>query len=429
MGTGQDLYKEAKKIIPGGTQLLSKRPEQFLPEFWPAYYDRAKGCKVWDLDGTEYTDTSYMGIGANILGYCVPQIDDAVKEAIAKGNMSTLNAPEEVYLANKLLDIHKWADMVRYAKAGGEAMAQAVRIARAYTGKDKVLFCGYHGWQDWYLAANITGDDLKDHLLPGLAPSGVPKGLKGTNIPFYYNNTDEFFTVAKANEGEVAAVVMEPIRNDMPKENFLEQIRSYTKEKGIVLIFDEITAGFRLNCGGSHLLLGVNPDIAVFGKALGNGYPLTAIIGTKEVMNAAQTSFISSTYWTERIGFCAALATIDFYEKNKVEKHLEEMGKKVQEGWRQKGEKHGLKIHTGGIYPLSHFSFEVGEPLVYKTFYTQEMLKKGFLATTAFYASYAHTNEDIDRYLQATDEVFATIKAKGVTLDGEVCHSGFKRLN
>ncbi|MBZ0305533.1 MAG: aminotransferase class III-fold pyridoxal phosphate-dependent enzyme, partial [Anaerolineae bacterium] len=173
MGTGQKLWKRAKQIIPGGNMLLSKRAEMFLPELWPAYFSKAKGCKVWDLDGNEYIDMSIMGIGTNILGYGHQDVDDAVRKTIDAGNMSTLNCPEEVYLAEKLIELHPWADMVRLARSGGEANAIAIRIARAASGKDKVAICGYHGWHDWYLSANL-GDDknLAGHLLPGLEPKG-----------------------------------------------------------------------------------------------------------------------------------------------------------------------------------------------------------------------------------------------------------------
>lgn len=432
MGSGQELYKHAKKVIPGGTQLLSKRPEQFLPELWPAYYSKAKGCKIWDMDGNEYTDVSYMGIGANIIGYAVSEIDSAVKEVIDCGQMATLNAPEEVYLADALLALHPWANMVRYAKSGGEAMAVAVRIARAYTKKDIVLFCGYHGWHDWYLAANIAEKDaLSYNHLAGLEPAGVPKGLAGTNIPFHYNNIEEFCALMKEHEGKIAAVVMEPIRNDYPEDNFLEKIREMTTQNKIALVFDEVTAGFRLNNGGSHLALGITPDMAVFGKGLANGYPITAIIGKENIMSCAQDTFISSTFFTERTGFAGALATLDFYAEHSVDKHLSKIGNMVMAGWELAAQKCGIAIKTGGIPPLGHFAFTEYEPLVAKTFFTQEMLKKGYLATTAFYVSYAHKEEDIRKYLAATEEVFgkmAETKDIRAALEGPVCHAGFQRL-
>ena len=436
-GEGQKLYQEAKKIIPGGTQLLSKRPEMFLPELWPAYYSKAKGCKVWDMDGREYTDVSYMGIGANVLGYANDEVDDSAREAIANGGMCTLNAPEEVYVAQELLRIHPWAGGVRYAKAGGEAMALAARIVRAYTQKDIILFCGYHGWHDWYLSANLSNKNaLNDQHIAGLEPLGVPAGLAGTNLPFHYNCIEEFEALLKKNEGKIAAVIMEPIRNDYPENGFLEKIRQATAAEGIVLVFDEITAGFRLCVGGSHKVLGVEPDMAVFAKGMTNGYPLSAIVGKKDIMEAAQGTFISSTFYTERIAFAATLKSIELYQKYRVWEKQIAYGEIVQDGWKKLGEKNGLNVEVGGIAPLGHFGIVGKEkPLVYKTFFTQEMLKRGYLASTAFYTTMAHSEEIIKTYLENVDEVFAKIAAINesngtveAALEGPVCHSGFGRL-
>ena len=435
MGLSQDLYKKGKKIIPGGTQLLSKRPEMFLPDLWPAYYDKAKGCKVWDLDGNEYIDMSYMGIGTCILGYADEDINAAVKKAINKGNMSTLNCPEEVELAELLCELHPWAEMVRYVRTGGEAMSIAVRIARAKTGKDLVLFCGYHGWHDWYLSANLADDEALDgHLLPGLKPKGVPRGLKGTAFPFNYNDRDAFLELIDKYKDDIGVVVMEPIRNYYPKEGFLETIREITKKLGIVLIFDEVTSGWRLNVGGAHLNFGIEPDIAVFAKAISNGYPMAAIIGKPEVMEVAQDSFISSTYWTERIGPVAALATIKKLKRDNIPEHLINIGKEVQEGWKKLSEKHGLNTTVSGINPLGHFSFNYDNPLILKTLFTQLLLENGFLATTAFYASFAHKDEHVEKYLEAVDEAFNFI-SKAIKegnpekyLKGPICHAGFRRL-
>lgn len=437
-GKGQALYEEAKKVIPGGTQLLSKRPEMFLPDLWPAYYSKAKGCKIWDLDGKEYTDVSYMGIGANVLGYANDEVDNAAREAIANGGMSTLNAPEEVYLAQELLKLHPWAGGVRYAKAGGEAMALAARIARAHTKKDIILFCGYHGWHDWYLAANLANKNaLNDQHIAGLEPLGVPQGLAGTNLPFHYNNIEEFEALMKKHEGKIAAIVMEPIRNDYPADGFLSKIKEATRAAGIVLIFDEITAGFRICAGGSHLALGTEPDMAVFAKGMTNGYPISAIIGRKEIMEAAQGTFISSTFYTERIALAAALKSVQLYQKYRVWEKQIEYGKQVKHGWEEAARKHGLTIEVGGIDPLGHFSLMGTEPsLVYKTYFVQEMLKRGYIASNAFYTTYAHSPEIIEEYLKNVGEVFgqiAEIQQQGkpveTHLEGPVCHSGFGRLN
>lgn len=435
MNRTQIMYDKAKKIIPGGTQVLSKRPEMFLPGKWPAYYSKAKGCRVWDLDGNEYIDTSSMGVGANILGYADEDVDNAVIKAISQGSMCTLNAPEEVELAELLLELHPWAEQVRYAKTGGESLAVAIRIARAATNKEVVLFCGYHGWSDWYIAANL-GDNraLDGQHIAGLSTNGIPAGLKNTVIPFRYNDSESFKELMKIYQGKIAAVIMEPIRNYYPEKDFLEQIREFTKRENVVLIIDEVSAGFRLNCGGAHIKFGIEPDMAVFAKAFSNGYPMAAIIGKKNVMESVQETFISSTYWTERTGLAAAIATIEKYRTNHVEKHLEEIGKKVQAGWTKLAEKNDLDIKVSGIYPMSHFEFVYENPLALKTLYTQEMLKRGYLATNAFYTSYVHTDEDVEGYLNMADECFAVIKdgiQKGCIselLESDVCQSGFQRL-
>ena len=324
------------------TQLLSKRPDMFSLGVWPGYYSKAKGATVWDLDGNVYTDMSIGGIGANVLGYSDPDVDAAVMEAIAKGTSCSLNCPEEIELAELLCTVHPWAEMVRYARTGGEAMAIAVRIARAHTGRDKIAFCGYHGWHDWYLSANLgTEDALGDHLLSGLSPEGVPKGLKGTAFPFRYNRLEELNEIVAKNTGDLAAIVIEPIRNSEPEPGFIEGVRALADESGAVLIVDEISAGFRYNTGGSHMVFfSETPDVAVFSKALGNGYAIAAVIGTAKVMEAAQNTFISSTCWTERIGPTAAIATIRKHAAVSAGTHLVALGEKVQGGVEENFGKH-----------------------------------------------------------------------------------------
>lgn len=431
----QKIQERAKQLIPGMTQLLSKRPDQFSLGVWPGYYSKAKGAEVWDLDGNKYVDMSIGGIGANVLGYADDDVDNAVLEAIRNGSSSSLNCPEEVELAELLCEIHPWADKVRYARTGGESMTVAVRIARAYTGRDKVAFCGYHGWHDWYLSANLgTENALGEHLLTGLDPRGVPKGLTGTALPFRYNHIEELKNIIANNKDELAAIVMEPVRDDEPDKGFFDEVRILADETGAVFIIDEISAGFRLNSGGSHLVHSIKPDIAVFSKALGNGYPIAAIIGKGRFMDAAQKTFISSTMWTERVGPKAALATIKKHRSLDAGKHLVIVGNKVQEGWRSLATKNGLNIHVGGIPPLSHFSFEYDDGPALKALFVQMMLEKGFLASTSFYSMYAHEFQHVDSYLNAVDEVFAVIveaHKKGDVeqrLKGKPASSGFKRL-
>ena len=347
------LQIKGKQLIPGLTQLLSKRPDQFSPGVWPCYYSKARGVNIWDLDGNCYIDMSISGIGANILGYCDPDVDKAVRDVIDKGNSCSLNCPEEVLLAELLCDIHPWADMVRYGRGGGEVMAIAVRIARANTGRDKIAFCGYHGWHDWYLAANLKSEnELEGHLLPGLSPKGVPKGLAGTALPFRYNHLEELKQILDDNPDEIAAIVMEPIRNIQPNKGFLEGVRALADQVGAILIFDEVSSGFRINSGGAHLVLGVTPDIAVFAKAISNGYPMGVVMGNKKVMSSAEDTFISSTYWTDRIGPSAAIATIEKHRREKVGEHLVKIGTAVQEGWKNAAAKARLNIEVEGLLPI-----------------------------------------------------------------------------
>ncbi len=434
MGTGQKLWKRAKQIIPGGNMLLSKRAEMFLPDLWPAYYSKAKGCKVWDLDGNEYIDMSIMGIGTNILGYGHPEVDAAVQQTVSAGNMSTFNCPEEVYLVEKLIELHPWAHMARLARSGGEANAVAIRIARAASGKDNVAICGYHGWHDWYLSANL-GDDknLAGHLLPGLAPNGVPQNLRGTVFPFNYNNYAEL--EALVNNHDIGVIKMEVVRNMGPEDNFLHKVRKLATERGIVLIFDECTSGFRETFGGLHKKYGVEPDMAMFGKALGNGYGITATIGKREVMEAAQTTFISSTFWTERIGPTAALKTLEVMDRLKSWDTITQTGLGIRQGWQKLADKHGLKISHWGLAALTGFTFQSDNALAYKTLITQEMLAKGYLAGNSVYVCIEHTPEVVAGFFEALDPIFALIKecedGRSVLslLKGPVCHGGFKRLN
>jgi glutamate-1-semialdehyde 2,1-aminomutase len=434
MGKGQDLWKTAKTVIPGGNMLLSKRPEMFLPEQWPAYFSKAAGCRVWDLDGREYVDMSIMGIGCNTLGYGRPEVDDAVKRTVDLGNMATLNAPEEVELAQRLIELHPWADMARFARSGGEANAIAIRIARAASGKDGVALCGYHGWHDWYLASNL-GDQSKlaGHLLPGLSPNGVPKSLRGSVFTFNYNRLDELEALIRKEE--IGVIKMEVSRNYDPDPGFLVSVRKLADQHNIILIFDECTSGFRQAFGGLHKVYGVDPDMAVFGKALGNGYAVTGVIGKREIMEAAQNTFISSTFWTERIGSVAALATLDVMEKEQSWQRITDTGRAITARWQALGQKYGLPLSTAGVPALTGFSIKSPNGLAYKTLITQEMLSAGYLAATSVYTCTEHTPEIVDGYFAALEPIFQTIREcedgrdVKTLLKGPVAHSGFTRLN
>ncbi len=430
----QDLYRHAKARIPGGTQLLSKRPEMFAPEQWPAYFHEARGCEVWDLDGRHYTDLSINGVGSCLLGFRDPDVTRAVQRRLALGAMSSLNPPEEVELADLLCELHPWAEQVRFARCGGEICAMAARIARATTDRSLIAICGYHGWQDWYLAANLgESDALRGHLLPGLNPLGVPRELRGSTLTFHDRASLE--ALLNRHGEQLAAIIMEPCRSQDPDPEFLETARDGARRVGALLVFDEITIGWRLTCGGAHLKFGVHPDMAVFAKALGNGHPMAAVIGTRAAMAGAHDSFISSTYWTEGIGPAAALATVRKMQSLDLPAHLTRVGTRVLELWTEHARRHGLPIRTGGYPCLAHFTFEHEQADVLRTLYTQCMLERGFLAGTKLYATLAHTEPVLEQYGRAIDGVFAHlagILSQGGPvaghLRGPVAHSGFRRL-
>jgi len=428
---GPELYKRAKALIPGGTQLLSKRPEMFAPEVWPAYYSKAKGCRVWDLDGREYIDMSIMAVGACILGYADEDVDAAVIESIHKGVNSSLNCPEEVELAEALIDLHPWFDMVRYARSGGEALSIAVRIARAKTKRDTVLFSGYHGWTDWYLAANLADESgLDGQLMPGLEPNGVPRGLAGTAIPFHFNDIDSLRETIRGKESEIAAIIIEPARGEEAPSEYLQTLREIASEIGAVLIYDEITSAYRMCAGGIHRRYGIYPDIAVFAKSMANGYAMSAILGTEDVMQAAQSTFISSTNWTDRVGPTAALATLKKYQETRTDEHIISIGNKTQQIWQDAASKTGLQIDVTGLPTLSAFGFKSNQSMDLNTRFVVEMLQRGFLGFRQFKPSLAHGDAELGKYKDAVVEVFEILSQlpEDHILNSETAHTSFKRL-
>ena len=331
--------------------------------------------------------------------------------------MSTLNCPEEVMLAEKLIDLHPWFDMVKFARTGGEANSIAIRIGRAASGKDNVAICGYHGWHDWYLSANLNtkGEkNLNNHLLTGLKIKGVPKKLKKTVFPFNYGDIETLEKIIRNNY--IGVIKMEVCRNTPPNINFLKKVRNIANKKNIVLIFDECTTGFRQSLGGLHKTTGVNPDIAIFGKALGNGYAITAIVGKRNIMENAQKTFISSTFWSERIGPVAALKTIEAMKEKKTWITINKIGKKIQNRWKELADSLGLKIKVNGIPSLANFSFSSDKNQIYKTLITQEMLKKNFLASNVVYCSIKHNDSILDKYFVNLKNAFKLVS---------LCESGF----
>lgn len=426
------LYQRARQLIPGGTQLLSKRPELYAPDAWPAYYREAKGCEITDLDGRRLIDMSSNCVGACLLGYANEHVDRAVLQRVQSGSICSLNSPDEVQLAELLIELHPWAGMVRYARTGGEALAMAVRIARASTGREQIAFCGYHGWSDWYLAANLSGEQLGAHLLSGLEPGGVPQGLQGTMFPFQYGDLDALRNIVR--DQKLAAIVMEPLRARFPEAGFLDGVRQLADESGAVFIFDEVSSGWKFHCGGAHLRLGTEPDLAVFSKATSNGYPMSAVIGRADVMDAAQSSFISSTYWTDGIGPVAAIATINQMKQIDVPAHLETIGQLMMDKWTELGQQTGVPAVATGLPPFVHLGFEHAQQLELQTLFTCRMLDHGYLAASGFYPTLAHTPQHIADFAAAASKVFDELHEAIAKNDIEtrlktpVRQTGFQRL-
>lgn len=429
----EDFWLRAKESVAGGNMLLSKNPNMYAPGVWPSHYLKSKGLKVKAADGKLYTDFANMSVGACTLGYGNRRVNRAVRSAVRDGNMSTLNSREEVFLAEKLIELHPWSGKARFARTGGEANAIAVRIARAFTGRDKVAISGYHGWHDWYLAANLSqAESLDGQLLPGLLPRGVPRGLTDTTTVF--DPADPDYLEALLASGEYAAVKMEVARSQYPSRESLQRLRTICDSYGTLLIFDECTTGFRETEGGLHLRFGVSPDLAMFGKAMGNGYAITAVLGTDSVMSEVEKTFISSTFWTERIGPSAALATIEEMKRINSWDLIPEIGLEIKEFWRDLFIEVGLDHNVYGVDSLPTFALEVDNWPAVKTYIIQEMLSRGYLTSNAIYPSTLHRGAILDQYkfhFRATlQKVAGLIQGSSIEqhLIGDIAKSSFSRL-
>ncbi len=425
---GINLYNYAKTIIPGGNTLFSKRSELHLPHKWPSYFSKAKEINIWDIKRNKFLDM-FCAVGTSILGYSNDRVKKSVLKNINKGNMTTLNCPEEVFLSKQLIKHHPWASMAKFTRGGGEANAVAIRIARSCTKKKNVAFCGYHGWHDWYLSANLNSKkNLDQHLMSGLNYNGIPKNLKNTSFPFPYNNFEYLKKLIKKKN--IGIIKMEVMRNNKPKEDFLKKIRKICNEKKIILIFDECTSGYREIMGGIHLKFKVNPDMAIFGKALGSGYAINAIIGKKEIMKKAENTFISSTFWGERIGYTAALSSIKEFERLNVFKKILSNGKFIKLIWADLSKKYNVPIKIMGTDAIPSFEF-CSNHRKRKTFLTQEMLKNKILASNMIYVTIFHTKSNIRKYVKVLDNIFYKISKNKISniLKSKICFQPIKRIN
>ena len=427
------MKRKSLELIPGGNSLLSKRAEMFSPTKWPAFFKSSSGIEVKDLNDKIYIDFSHFSVGTNTLGYNNKKINRKVKEAIDLGTMSTLNSYEEVLLAEKLTKMHPWSKMVRFCRTGGEVNSLAIRIARAATKRDKILFCGYHGWHDWYLSANLSSEDaLNEHLLTGLTPLGVPKVLAETSVPFEYGDLD--FVEQQLSTKKFAALKMEVIRNKQPEKDYFKNLRKLCTKFGTVLIFDECTSGFRETFGGIHLKYKVYPDLCILSKTLGNGFPISCVIGRENIMKKSSASFISSTFWTDRVGFVAALATLDEMEKIKSWEIITERGNYYKKKMSKIFEQHKIEFEWSGLPSLIGYTIKSEHWLAVKTMITEELLDLGYLHGALFYPSVVHTNKDINKFVSAFSVVLKKISKIGyaeiaIKMKGKECHTTFKRLN
>jgi glutamate-1-semialdehyde aminotransferase len=397
----EEYWNRTRGLIPCGTQTLSKSPSQYVEGVAPKYLLKGKGCHVWDVDGNEYIDYG-MGLHPIILGYAYPAVDEAIQRQLAHGITFTLNHPLEVEVAEALRELIPCAEMVRFGKNGSDVTSAAIRLSRAYTGRDKVACCGYHGWQDWYIGATEWN-------------KGVPEAVRELTKTFEYNRIDTLHRLFRENPGEIAAVIMEPVGAMPPENHFLHQVQELALREGAVFILDEIITGFRFAMGGAQEFFGVIPDLATFGKAMSNGMPLSALVGRAEIMKEMEEVFFSFTFGGEALSLAASLATIKEMEEKRVLEHIWRQGAKLQEGYNRIAGGLGLTDYTRMTgYPprpiASFFPAEGMDPLETKSLVQQELLKRGILWAAYHAISFSHSDEDIKRTLEAFAEALDILR-------------------
>jgi len=397
----EEYWVRAKNIIPAGTQCLSKGPTQFVDGVAPKYLKRGKGCRVWDVDGNEYIDYG-MGLRPIILGYCYPAVNEAIAKQLKDGITFTLMHPLEVELAELLIDTIPCAEAARYGKNGSDATTAAIRVARAYTGRDKIAICGYHGWHDWYI---ITTERNK----------GVPTLMKQLSFTFKYNDIESLKELFDTCPDEFAAVIMEPVGVTPPQNDFLKEVEKVTHKNGAVLIFDEIITGFRFSLGGAQEFFGVIPDLAAFGKSMANGMPISALVGKEEIMNVLNETFFSFTFGGECLSMAAAIATINELKEKNVIDFLWTQGRKLKEGYNKLARELELEKYTECLgYPpntlVRFYGKTSDEALLMKSLVQQELLKRGILWAAYHAVSYSHKDEEINITFEAFEDALKVLK-------------------
>ncbi|MGQ9730235.1 MAG: aspartate aminotransferase family protein [Candidatus Zipacnadales bacterium] len=398
----EKLYAKAVELIPGGSQTNSKRPAGYAPGAFPIYVERAKGCRVWDVDGNEYIDY-IMALGPIVLGYCYPAVDQAIAEQLHKGIIYGLLHPLEVKAAQMICETVPCAEMVRFLKGGAEVTTAAARIARAYTGRELILNCGYRGWADQWTAQNTTD-----------AGRGVPACLRSTIRSFPYNDLAVLESLLEETADQVALVFIDPVSGVEPKEGYLVGVRELCDRYGVLLAFDEIVTGFRLAPGGAQEYYGVIPDLACFAKGVANGMPLGVVCGKREIMQVAKDLIISVTYGGECLSLAALCACLDEYHHKPVHKHLWVQGQRLMDGFAEAGRRYGIPFRCTGLAPQACPRFFFEDPKLNEdvwSFFLQETAKRGVLIRRGglLFVTYSHFDEDINRTLAVIDEVLALI--------------------
>jgi glutamate-1-semialdehyde aminotransferase len=419
----QALLERARRLIPSATQTFSKGPTQFVQGVTPAFLRRGRGSHVWDVDENEYIDY-VTGLGPVILGYADPDVDAAVARQLEDGVTFSLPHPLEVEVAEMLTEIIPGAEMVRYGKNGSDATSGAVRAARAYTGRDLIACCGYHGWQDWYIGTTTRR-------------AGVPEAVQRLTRTFAYNDIESLERLFVEHPGEIAAVVMEPVGVVPPREGFLQEVAELTRRGGALLVFDEIVTGFRLALGGGQEYFGVTPDLSAFGKAMANGFPIAAVVGRRDVMGIFDEIFFSFTFGGEAVSLAAAKATMAKMRREPVIAHLWRQGTALQDGYNRLAAEFGLAERTRciGMPPRTVLRFTTAagsDSLEMRSLVQQELAKRGVLILTGFNLCYAHSDEDVERTLGACREaldILANVDERNISslLEGPPVQAVFRR--
>ena len=417
------LKKRAIEKIPSCSQTFSKCPTQFIQGVSPVFLQRGKGARVWDVDGNEYLDFS-MALGAVMLGYADDRISDAVARQMREGTVFTLPHPLEVEVADLLTGMIPCAEMVRFGKNGSDATSAAVRAARAFTGREMIACCGYHGWQDWYVGTTTRN-------------KGVPKAVAELTKTFRYNDLDSLKSLFDQHPGKIAAVIMEPVGLAEPKPGFLEGVKELAGKNGALLVFDEMVTGFRMGSGGAQKYFGVTPDMACFGKGMANGMPVSAVVGRRDVMELFDEIFFSFTFAGETASLAAALTTIQALEEPGALEGIWARGRQIKEGYNLLAEAYGLKGRTEciGLPPRTGIGFHPdSEAMAMKTFLQQECLKRGYLFTGAHNLCAAHDDAAVESALmvyRSVLELLATVLKEGrlmESLEGPVIQPVFRKM-